>query len=207
MESIRHIEPPGQLPSSVEDDTDRALLDAARATLLAVGWRRTTLTAVARSAGVSRMTVYRRYGDVEALVSDLFAREWSAVVLDAVHETGLRAPAPQQVARAVGRAVALLRANPVFRTIVGIDPEVLLTYLLQRPGRAQTLLVEWVERLVVAGQEDGSVRVADPGRLARGVLLAAHGFALSAHTLADPGAPERDLDDELVTLLTCYLTP
>ena len=51
------------------------VLDAAREVVLAVGVRRTTLTEVARRAGLSRMTIYRRWPDVRALVADLMTRE------------------------------------------------------------------------------------------------------------------------------------
>jgi AcrR family transcriptional regulator len=57
-----------------------AVLDAARDCVLAVGVRRTTLTDVARRAGVSRMTIYRRWPDVQTLVADLMTREWAEVV-------------------------------------------------------------------------------------------------------------------------------
>ena len=43
-----------------EFEPDDVLLDAARACVLAVGVRRTTFSDVARRAGVSRMTLYRR---------------------------------------------------------------------------------------------------------------------------------------------------
>ena len=42
--------------------------------------------------------------------------------------------------------------------------------------------------------------------LFRSVLLAVHGFVLSAHTMADEGVREDALDDELVTLLTRSLS-
>ena len=58
MASLRHN--PAVQPES-RPTGDDALLDAARAGILAVGWRRTTLTDVARRAGVSRMTIYRRW--------------------------------------------------------------------------------------------------------------------------------------------------
>ena len=58
---------------------DDALLDAARASIVAVGWRRSTLTDVARRAGVSRMTIYRRWPDMQSLVADLMTREWSGL--------------------------------------------------------------------------------------------------------------------------------
>ena len=57
-----------------------AYLDAARACILDVGWRRTTLTEVARRAGVSRMTIYRTWSDMPQLLGDLMTREWGNVV-------------------------------------------------------------------------------------------------------------------------------
>ena len=59
---------------TVEDD---ALLDAAQACVLAVGVRRTTMTDVARRAGVSRMTLYRRFPDVTSLMQALMTREFT----------------------------------------------------------------------------------------------------------------------------------
>ena len=58
-------------------DEDR-ILDAARDTILAVGLRRTTVSDVARRAGLSRMTVYRRYPDGAALIRALMWREFGA---------------------------------------------------------------------------------------------------------------------------------
>ena len=55
MSSLRHNEEP-----------QAGYLDAARACILDVGWRRTTLTEVARRAGVSRMTIYRAWPDMPA---------------------------------------------------------------------------------------------------------------------------------------------
>ena len=66
-----------------------AVLDAVRDCVLAVGVRRTTLADVARRAGVSRMTLYRRWPDLRALVGDLMTREWIAVATRAMPD-----PAP-----------------------------------------------------------------------------------------------------------------
>ena len=56
MASLRHN------PAAAGLDSPRdGYLDAARACILDVGWRRTTLTEVARRAGVSRMTIYRTW--------------------------------------------------------------------------------------------------------------------------------------------------
>ena len=65
----------------VQTATDgQTALDAARECVLAVGVRRTTVTDVARRAGVSRMTLYRRYPDLEAVLAALMTREFGRLI-------------------------------------------------------------------------------------------------------------------------------
>ena len=189
MTSIRHNGP----------GSDDALLDAARACILAVGWKRTTLTDVARRAGVSRMTIYRRWPDMRSLLGDLMTREWSGVVAGRAHQDG--------VAATVAAAVGALRENELFRRIVHVDPELVLPYLLDRRGRTQDSILALLEEAIGAGQRDGSVRAGDPTLMARSVLLAAHGFVLSAETMATDGVTVAALDDELRTLVARHLAP
>jgi AcrR family transcriptional regulator len=185
---------------------DDALLDAARASILAVGWRRTTLTDVARRAGVSRMTIYRRWPDMQTLLADLMTREWAVVVEDSA--LGADASPLQRVAGGVAATVAGLRGNELFAKILEVDPELLLPYLLDRRGRTQDAILGLVEAVIVEGQADGSVRAGSPRLLARSLMLAAHGFALSAQTMTGPDGPgEADLDAELRTLVERYLRP
>jgi len=207
MTSIRHNPGP-----------DDSLLDAARHCLLAVGWKRTTLTDVARRSGVSRMTIYRRWPDMATLLSDLMTREWSGVVDELVLD--MSAAPVDRLATGVTRTVAALRENELFGKIVHVDPELLLPYLLDRRGRSQDTVLTLLETAIVEGQNDGSVRKGDPVLLARTVLLTAHGFALSAETMtgettsakttvASDRAAEttvEDLDGELRTLIERYLS-
>src|SRR5262245_47831772 len=99
---------------------DDALLDAARDTVLAVGLRRTTLTDVARRAGVSRMTMYRRWPDMSSLVADLMTREWSALVADAT-DRAVGGTVRDRVVDGVVHAARALREHPVFRRIIDVD--------------------------------------------------------------------------------------
>src|SRR4051794_5971752 len=132
MTSIRHN---GGGPAEGSGSGDDALLDAAREGILAVGWRRTTLTDVARRAGVSRMTIYRRWPDMQTLLADLMTREWSGVVEDAALDAG--ASPLERLAGGVAATVSALRGNELFLKIVEVDPELLLPYLLVRRGRTQ----------------------------------------------------------------------
>lgn len=187
--------------------SDDAVLDATRECILAVGVRRTTLTEVARRAGVSRMTVYRRWPDVASLVADLMTREFGALVAAAA-PTGAAARSPARdrlVAHLVAGALAL-RANPLYWRIVDVDPELLLPYILRRAGSTQALAIAAVEEQIAAGQADGSVRAGDPALLARGAMLPVESFVLSAQ-VHGAAAPVEALAAELRALLDRYLRP
>ena len=179
-----------------------AYLDAARECILDVGWRRTTLTEVARRAGVSRMTIYRTWADMPKLLGDLMTREWTAVVDAAVAAQDPARPAVDRMVDSIVATVRRLRENELFVRIVELAPELLLPSLLSRRGRSQELILGLVTDAVRAGQEAGQVRAGNPVAIARGLLLAAHGFVLSVHTMVDDEATEEELDAELTTLMT-----
>ena len=178
-------------------------LDAARDCILDVGWKRTTLTDVSRRAGVSRMTIYRTWPDMQTLLADLMTREWAGVAT-AVPHTGTT---PEEIADGVVAAIRALRGNPLFRRILDVDPELVLPYLLDRRGRSQELILEVLAERIGHGQAAGAIRAGDPRLLARTVVLAAHGLTLSAHTMADEAVTEEDLDAELARLLARGLAP
>ncbi len=192
------------MTSTCHSAAEHRYLDAARECILATGWTRTTLTDVARRAGVSRMTIYRAWPDMQTLLADLMTREWGGVVTE-VASAATGATPLERLSAGVSRTVAALRANDLLRKIVEVDPELLLPYLLRRRGRSQDHILDLLEGLVREGQDDGSVRAGDPTLLARSVLLAAHGFTLSTGTMTDGQRPVAAFDDELRLLLERYL--
>src|SRR4051794_38620345 len=110
------------------------VLDAVRDCVLAVGVRRTTLTDVARRAGVSRMTLYRRWPDVRTLVGDLMTREWVSVAMEAMPRRTEELDIRTQLVGGLVDGVRAFRAHPLFVKIVDVDPELLLPYVLDRRG-------------------------------------------------------------------------
>ena len=174
-------------------------LDAARACILDVGWRRTTLTEVARRAGVSRMTIYRTWPDMGRLLGDLMTREWAGIVTAGDPDA--------DIADRVLDTVRALRDNELFVRIVELDPELLLPYLLHRRGRSQDLILDLIEGAVRAGQADGTIRAGHPAVIARSLVLAAHGFVLSGHTMVDDDVTEEDLYAEARLVIARVLAP
>ncbi|MDX6287951.1 MAG: hypothetical protein QOG53_3436 [Frankiales bacterium] len=198
MTSIRHN-------GGVSTDSRAALLDAARESVLAVGVRRTTLVDVARRAGVSRMTVYRAFPDVNALVAALMTQEFGTLV-DESTVAAQRLPTAR--ARLVQSTVAVARAlpeSPMFRRVVEVDPELLLPYVVERFGSTQQLALDLLRSWISEGQSDGSIRSGDARTLAHALLLTVQSFVLAARI---PKAPSRSRAfTELGTLLDCYLRP
>jgi|SRR6478735_7662873 len=200
MTSLRH---------NGDDKTEPrdAYLDAARDCILDVGWRRTTLTEVARRAGVSRMTIYRTWADMPQLLGDLMTREWAGVVAEALAAEDRDAPTVERLVGDIVGTVQRLRDNELFVRIVDLDPELILPYLFSRRGRSQDAILELTVAALRTAQAEGVAREGNAVAMARAMLLAAHGFVLSAHTMVDDEVSAEELDAELGRALTRGLLP
>jgi AcrR family transcriptional regulator len=181
------------------------ILDAARATVLDFGVKRTTVSEVARRAGLSRMTVYRRYPDGAALIRALMTREFGALLTESLSSLDGAAPGRERIVTASVRTVERLMTHPLMLRLLELEPETLIPYLTERVGRFQQLARVATREAIVAGQSDGSVRAGDPSALAAACELAARGPVLAARSLA---GPERDEAlAELALMLDAYLRP
>lgn len=183
-------------------DEDGRLLDAARECVLAVGVRRTTVTDVARRAGVSRMTLYRRFPDLEAILAALMTREFGRLVDQAV-EQAEGATARERVVATVVHGSRALAHDPLFMRLLDVDPELLLPYVTRRLGGMQRIAV--AAGAAALAVDDGSVRTdASPEVLSAAIELMARGFVLGAHGELEPGL---DPWAELGRAIDGYLRP
>jgi AcrR family transcriptional regulator len=190
----------------VSPEIEDVVLDATRDCVLAYGVRRTTVSDVARRAGVSRMSIYRRWPDVRSLVADLMSREWHEVLVGTATTHRARGTVRRRTVAQIVAVAAALRAHPLLRKIREVDPEVLLPYVLDRRGASQDEMLAFLVEAIRAGQRDGSVRRGNPPRMSRAVLLMAQSFVLSSALLADAYS-DAELDTELSTVLDRYLAP
>ena len=193
------------------DDSRRAanaipedrILDAAYELMLAVGMRRMTMADIARHAGVSRATLYRRWANVQAVIGALTTREFAA--LGPQLALGAGSTVRESVVAGVVSGVRAVRVHPLTRKIVDVDPEFLLPYLLERKGTSTASQLELLEAALRI--EDGSVRAGNRHAQARTIWLTALSFVLTAPVLTDRRASLDSLDAELRTMLDRYLAP
>lgn len=182
------------------------LLDAAMECVLAVGVRRTTLSDVARTAAVSRMTLYRRFPDVRGMLSALITREFGKILEEANRIAQPEPTARGQLVVAAVHTIRGLAANPLMHAVLERDAEMLLPYITERIGTSQRMTEEFLRAQLAAGQRDGSIRVADPAVQARTIFLLLQPYVFAIR----PSTSDLPLDDllmELTHLLDVALQP
>jgi AcrR family transcriptional regulator len=175
------------------------ILAAAASCVVDFGVERVTLAEIARRAGVSRPTVYRRWPDTRSVLAALLTRHITAA-LDDVPTRGSSREA--LVDRVVAVAQRLRRDELVMAVL---RSELALVYIAQRLGTSQQMLIDALADNLRAAQRDGSVRPGDPRRLAAMVLLIAQSTIQSGQ-IVRPILDDDALAAELAYSLNGYLS-
>ncbi|MGW0162912.1 TetR/AcrR family transcriptional regulator [Mycobacterium sp. NPDC003323] len=187
---------------SNDDSLGDRILDAAAECVIAFGVERVTLAEIARRAGVSRPTVYRRFPDTRSILAALLTARVIRV-LDGADDREIGRQA--LVARIVGVA-GRLQHDEIVMTVLHNAPELAMVYIAERLGTSQQILIDAVAGQLKLAQEDGSVRSGDPRRLAAMCLLITQSTVQSAQ-MVEPILDADALADELAHALNGYLQP
>lgn len=190
------------ISNDMSPDLGDRILDAAASCVLAYGVDRVTLAEIARRAGVSRPTIYRRWPDTRALLAALLTTRIVGVLRD-VPSRGRGREA--LVERIVGVAERL-RHDEVVMSVFHTAPELAMVYIAERLGTSQQILINAVAAELEVAQRDGSVRAGDPRQLAAMCLLITQSTIQSAQIVA-PILDADALAVELAHSLNGYLKP
>lgn len=176
------------------------ILTAAADCVLAFGVDRVTLAEIARRAGVSRPTVYRRWPDTRSVLAALLTSRVVGV-LDAVPtETVGREALVERIVTVVER----LRRDDVVMSVLRSAPDLAMIYIAERLGTSQQVLLDAVAADIKLAQEHGSVRAGDPRQLAAMCLLISQSTIQSGQIVA-PILDAEALAVELAHSLNGYL--
>ena len=181
-------------------DLGDRILDAAASCVLAFGVDRVTLAEIARRAGVSRPTIYRRWPDTRALLAALLTARIVGVLRDVPTRGNGR---EALVERIVGVAERLGR-DEVVMSVFHSAPELAMVYIAERLGTSQQILIDAVADELRIAQRDGSVRAGDPRQLAAMCLLITQSAIQSAQ-IVEPILDADALAVELTHSLNGYL--
>lgn len=186
----------GELPESVGD----RILDAAADCVRTFGIERVTLAEIARRAGVSRPTVYRRWPDTQSILAALLTARVTRVLDDAGDSEVGREELVSRIVAVAGR----LRHDEIVMSVLHSAPELAMVYISERLGTSQQILIDATAGQIKLAQEHGSVRSGDPRRLAAMCLLITQSTVQSAQ-MVEPILGSDDLAAELAHALNGYL--
>ena len=168
------------LDRPVWDEAESRMLDAAVELIVGRGVGGVTVAEVARSAGVSRPTVYRRWAGADEIVRAALLRATVSLIEQFPEPAQSRA----DIVRDVMRFSELFRNDPVYGRLLEREPEVFTRYTLQRIGQSQRVILQWLAVAIAHAQRGGSVRAGNPSDLAVMLLLIAQSAILSHNTVS-----------------------
>ncbi|SBS78868.1 conserved hypothetical protein [uncultured Mycobacterium sp.] len=183
-------------------DIGDRIMAAAASCVRDFGVERVTLAEIARRAGVSRPTVYRRWPDtntiVASLLTDRITGAWRAVPATSPGRVGL-------VERIV-EVARRLRDDALITSVLRSAPDLAMVYIAGRLGTSQQILIDLLVDSLRAAQADGSVRAGDVRQMSAMVLLIGQSTIQSAQ-IVEPILDGDALSVELSCALNGYLAP
>ncbi|MFC4913199.1 TetR/AcrR family transcriptional regulator [Actinomadura gamaensis] len=188
------------------DDTDETrarILRAAHDQFCRMGIQRSTMEDVARRAGVSRITVYRRFATKDALVEQVVRQEFRRYFDRFLIDIREARTAADRVVLGFTSALRAIRGNPLIGGLMETEPDLLVPSMVNDGGRTVATV-----RRFVAGQLRQEQRAGNVPDEVDADLVAEMMVRVSASFLAIPSELV-DLDDEeqLASLARRFLVP
>jgi len=189
--------------SNVESvDVGDRILTAAASCVRDFGVQRVTVAEIARRAGVSRPTVYRRWPDTSTILAALLTDR----ITGAWRQVPSRGTGRQALVERVTAVADRLRRDELIRTVLRSAPELAMVYISDRLGTSQQILIGVLADEIHKAQQDNSVRHADPRALAAMVLLITQS-AIQSGQIVESILDADALGVELAYALNGYLCP
>ncbi|NUU21691.1 MAG: TetR/AcrR family transcriptional regulator [Streptomycetaceae bacterium] len=173
-----------------DDEITTRLLDAAYEQFCRMGVKRSTMADVARLAGLSRITVYRRFATKDALVQQVVRREFRRYFDQFTHDVRDAETVADRVVVGFVSSLRAIRRNPLIGGLIAAEPDAVVPSMTNDGGRTLAAVQQFVAGRLRQEQHAGTV---DPGvdvDLAAEVMV-----RISASFLVIPSHVV-DLDDE-----------
>ncbi|RSM91582.1 TetR/AcrR family transcriptional regulator [Kibdelosporangium aridum] len=142
------------------DDSDAIttrVLDGAYEQFCRMGIRRSTMEDVARRAGVSRITVYRRFATKDALVEHVVRREFRRYFDQFLIDIEQARSLADRVVLGFVSSLQAIRRNPLIGGLLAVEPDVLLPSMMGDDGRTLATVQRFVAGQLRREQHAGNL--------------------------------------------------
>ncbi len=155
------------------------ILDAALEQFELVGMKRSSVEDVARRAGVSRVTVYRRFPRREALIAAVTAREARRVVAAIDAQTSTLERFSDRIAESFVLLLRVVRRHPLVQRLLAVEPDEMLRFLTTDGEPVIAVGTSYVADQIRRAQREGQVPDYEPEPVAEIVARLAHSLVLT----------------------------
>ena len=140
--------------ANAPDPTTDRVLAAALARFEDLGIRRTTMEDVARQAGLSRVTVYRRFPQKERLVEAVILREAHRFFAELEAAVARFTSVEDRIVEAFVHTLEAAREQRLLNRLLQTEPEVMLPFLTTEGGRVLAAGTEFLaKQMRMAGSD------------------------------------------------------
>ncbi|ONI75380.1 TetR family transcriptional regulator [Actinosynnema sp. ALI-1.44] len=185
------------------DEITTRVLDGAYDQFCRMGIRRSSMEDVARQAGVSRITVYRRFTTKEELVKQVVQREFRRYFDQFLIDIRHAETTADRVVIGFASALRAIRGNPLVGGMLTAEPDVMLPSMVSDNGSTLAAVQKFVAGQLRSEQRAGNIS----GDV--DVELAAEMMArVSASFLVIPSrVVDLDDDEQVRAVARKYLVP
>ncbi|OLT11828.1 TetR family transcriptional regulator [Actinomadura sp. CNU-125] len=185
------------------DETRTRVLDAAHEQFARMGVQRSTMEDVARRAGVSRITVYRRFATKDALVEQVVRRELRRYFDRFLIDIQRAETAADRVVLGFVSSLRAIQGNPLIGGLIVAEPDLLVPSMVSDGGKTLATV-----RQFVAGQLRREQRAGNVSADLDSELVAEMMVRVSASFLAIPSLViDLDDDEQLADVANRFLVP
>ncbi len=188
------------------DDADEVrvrVLDAAFEQFCRMGVQRSTMEDVAKRAGLSRITVYRRFATKDTLVEHVVRREYRRYFDRFLTEIKQAETVADRVVLGFVSSLRAIRGNPLIGGLIAAEPGLLASSMITDAGRTLATVREFVAGQLRREQHAGTVAAGLDVEVVAELMV-----RVSASFLAIPSrVVDLDDDEQLAALARRYLVP
>ncbi|MCV7232395.1 TetR/AcrR family transcriptional regulator [Mycobacterium branderi] len=167
-------------------DTRSRIMDALLPLAALTGLRKLSMDEVARYAKVGRATLYKYFPGRDALIAAFVQQELARFFADVGHIVERYDDPDERLIHSFAHAYRYLRYHPALSTILRVNPQILLPYVITEASEALDLGRQFVESTV------GADELPDPERAQFGehVARAIHTLILIPSSVMGLDAPD-----------------